>query len=302
MNLRTGGRTAAVATTGTLILTALALGTPSAFAADDSGAAGSALAPQSCTIAPPVNELSETPVGCVTATVSLDRVPALGETATVTVDLDTEVAIDDAQLAIRLPEGLRIVSDGFSEPIERGLDTVATQNLTLDESGRTVTFQVVADVAGPAQIQADVIDTAEPTEERSAHASTELTVGATTAESVPGVAGTSSATHGKDGKADRKRTATEKPKVGEVTAASDEICAVGDLDVSNWKGDWRAARRVAVSVVGQTTAEAAPETLATGLTDAEDGSYELCFTSPAPDLASLSVAFTTRNAWWRSTI
>ncbi|RXZ49122.1 hypothetical protein ESP57_09260 [Agromyces fucosus] len=297
MNLRASSRSIAAATTGTLVLTALTLGVPSAHAAEAGGAAA-ASAPQSCTIAPPANELSESPVGCVTAAVALDRVPGLGETATVTVQLDTEVPIDDAQLAVRLPAGLRIVTDGFSAPTERGLDTVATQDLALDESGRTVTFEVIADVAGPAQIQVDVVDTAQPAEERSAHASTELTIGRTAAESAPGAAGTSSTTHGKNGDADTKRSATEKPKVGEVTAASDAICAVGDLDIADWTGDWRAARRVAVAVLGQTTPDAPAATLATGLTDAEDGSYELCFTSPAPELASLSVEFTTRNAWW----
>src|SRR5690349_5913863 len=53
---------------------------------------------------------SEAAPSCVHPEVTLDRLPAVGESATVRVRLRTQIAISRAQVSIRLPENLRIVS------------------------------------------------------------------------------------------------------------------------------------------------------------------------------------------------
>ncbi|WP_157630735.1 hypothetical protein [Kribbella catacumbae] len=282
---------------GALIVTALAItlvpqlgqaAPPAAVEAPQEG----------CTLAPPANRLDESPIRCVSAAVSLDRVPAVGESATVTVALDSEVDIDRAGLDIRLPRGLRITSEGFSAPQARGLDTVATRTLSLDKSGRTVTFSVTADTAGPAQIQADLTDLSAPDEVRSAHATEEITVGASAATSKADVAGTKSPARRKDGSLVSPRTAAQTDRAG---SAPDEICATGALTYATYDGAWHPGRRVAVSVVGRTTADAEPTTLTTGLTGATDGGYSLCFKHSGSPLAAMWVQFATRTSWWEVT-
>ncbi|MBP2356163.1 hypothetical protein JOF29_007273 [Kribbella aluminosa] len=256
-------------------------------------------APQSaCTLAPPASKYDESPTRCVSATVALDRVPAVGETATATVILRSEVDIPRAELAIRLPQGLRITSPGFSTPRTRGLDTVATSALSLGKSGRTVTFTVAADVTGPAQIQADLTDLAAPAEERSAHATEEITVGTTAASSKDAAVGTRSAGRYTNGSLVPQRKAAQTPR---TAAAPDEICATGTLNYATYDGVWHPGRRFAVSAVGQATPDSTTTTLATGVTSAADGSYALCFKHSGPPLARLWVQFSTRTNWWEVT-
>ncbi|MHA7246987.1 hypothetical protein [Arthrobacter tecti] len=255
-----------------------------------------------CTLAPPANELSEAPVSCIKADVVLDKVPTAGETTDVTVTIESEIAIEEAQLQIRLPQGLSIVSDGFSAPAERGLDTVATQNFALNEDGRTVTFTVKAEEAGAFQVQADVIDVKAPADERFAHSTEEITVGKTADTSKKGVSGTKSQGHNKEGDVVAKRNAVIPQKDGtakvDVKAAAGEVCATGNLTYHTFDGAWHPGKRFSVSLMAQKTADAPATTLATGLTGAEDGTYELCGAASGAPLAAMWVQFSTQNASW----
>ncbi|WP_460651678.1 hypothetical protein [Kribbella endophytica] len=251
---------------------------------------GLAVSPASapCTLSPAVGE---SPAGCVTAKLTLDRVPAVGQSATATVVLASEVDLPRAELAVRLPQGLRVTSDGFSAPQARGLDTVVTKPLALGRSGSKVTFTVLAEVAGPAQLQADLTDLSAPAAERSAHATREITVGATSR------AASARATDARrtDGSLVTQRPAAASP------AAAGQICATGKLTYATYDGTWHPGRRVAVNILGRRTAAAETTTLASGLTAATDGTYRLCFKHSGPALAMMWAQFSTRTSWWEVT-
>ncbi|GAB3838773.1 hypothetical protein GCM10028799_79900 [Kribbella italica] len=244
---------------------------------------------------PPANELDESPARCVSAKMSIDRVPAVGESATVSVALNAQVEIEQAGFTVRLPKGLRITSEGFSAPRQRGLDTVATRTVALGKGERTLTFTVTADVAGTAQIQADVSDLSAPAVERSAHATREITVGASAATSKGRVDGSRSTARRTDGSLVPQRRAARS------AAVPGKICATGELTYATYDGAWHPGRRVAVSVVGRATPDAAPTTVATGLTSATDGGYSLCFAHSGEPMAALWVRFSTRTSWWEVT-
>lgn len=281
---------------GALLTAALVLTVLPADAAPPATAAPNPSEPV-CTLAPPDNKESELPTRCVSAEVSINRAPALGESATVKVTLDSEVAIDRARLSIRLPQGLRITSGDFGAPRKRGLDTVETKELALDSAGRTVTFEVTADAHGPAQIQADVVDLDAPVVQRAAHATTELTVGATAGATREGVTGTRSRAHRTDGTVIRTGSAGR----GRPSTVAGQICATGALRYATYDGTWHPGRRFSVTAKGRANVGGAPAVLATGLTGAADGSYKLCFPDKGEALAELWVEIATTSPYWQVT-
>ncbi|MFE5263098.1 hypothetical protein [Streptomyces coelicoflavus] len=263
-------------------------------------AAAAKAADRDCSLEPPAAEKSELPTGCVSADVTLDRVPAVGQEAEVTVRLDSEVAVDRAQLSIRLPQGLRISSGDFGTPAQEGLDTVATTTVALDPSGTAVTFTVTAQKAGPAQIQADVVDLDDPAVRHTAHATEEITVGTTPATSHKGVKGTRSRAFRQNGDEVKERKAAGRQKdASALTAAeSGEICATGSLTYATYDGEWQPGKRFSVAVMGQSAGDGSATKLASGLTDAKDGTYELCFDHDGAPLASMWVQFATTSPYW----
>ncbi|WP_412538890.1 hypothetical protein R8Z50_23915 [Longispora sp. K20-0274] len=259
-----------------------------------------------CSLAGPGNHRDESAPGCVAADVALDRLPAVGESATVTVRLRSQVALDSARLSIRLPQSLRLdaAGSGLSAPRTVGLDQAAEQTFALTTRGRTVTVRVTALAAGPAQIQADLTDAAHADQTRSAHGSTVFTVGEKAGGSHQGLVGTDSAAVDAGGTrpAANGRTApltTAAPKA--PSAAAGQICATGQFTVADKTGTWLAGRNIPVAVLGRTTSSAGQQTYATGLTGATDGRYNVCFTAPVTTMYSVQVMFTTDSSVWRVT-
>ncbi|GAA1726570.1 hypothetical protein GCM10009809_22870 [Isoptericola hypogeus] len=259
---------------------------------------------QTCTLAPPASAKSEAPTSCVAAEVALDRIPALGETATATVTIRSEVAIDRAKVTLRAPEGLSFASEGFSAAVQRGLDAESTRVMALPQGSTTLSVTVKADETGRAQLQVDAVDADRPEADRSAHATTELTVGKTAATTFEGVKGRRSEAHSKDGSVQQDATADRTPartsgKV-QATAGASDVCAIGSLNYADYYGTWKPGRQVKVEVVGQTAVNGPVTTLASGLTSAT-GAYNFCFQPTTLNTATMWVKLTTSNDWWEVT-
>ncbi|MEV6521710.1 hypothetical protein AB0M43_07225 [Longispora sp. NPDC051575] len=259
-------------------------------------ATADAHSPRSCT--PPVgtHEHSEAEPSCVTADVTLDRLPAVGESTTVRVKLRSQVAISRARLSVQLPTTLRLSNggSGLSAPRTVGLNQVAERTFALGGSERTVTFAVTALAAGPAQIEAAVVDADTVTPGRSGRGSALLTVGQKAGTSKAGITGQDSP------------AVTLAPGVGATvkatpslarSAAPGQICAKGAFNVADKGGTWLAGRNIPVTVSGKATSTSATVPYGTGLTSATDGSYNICFNSSVT-LAQLWVQFSTNGSLW----
>ncbi|GIG61554.1 hypothetical protein Lfu02_59260 [Longispora fulva] len=257
-----------------------------------------------CSVATHGPHHDEAGPACVAAEVTLDRLPAVGESATVKIRLRSQVSIDAARLSVRLPRSLRLdtAGTGLSAPRAVGLDQAAEQTFALSTGGRTVTLRVTALEAGPAQVQADVTDAGVPDQSRSAHGSTVFTVGERAGGSHAGLAGTDSPAvdAGVVRPAANGRTTPLTAAAPRSTAAG-QICATGQFTVADKTGTWLAGRNIPVAVLGRTTSSAATQTYATGLTGATDGRYSVCFTSPVTTMYSVQVKFTSDSSVWRVT-
>ncbi|RLK53911.1 hypothetical protein [Actinokineospora cianjurensis] len=262
-------------------------------------------APQAAAVpcAPAADSITQRLPSCVSAAVSLDRLPAVGETANVRVTLNANTQVDGARFSVRLPKSLRLetAGTGLSAPRAVGLDQVAEQTLALTTKGRSVTLRVTALSAGPAQIQADV---AGAEEKHAAHASTEFTVGATSGSSRTGIGSpegpavssgqTKTLTNG-------KAAPVAAAPASVSAAAAGQICATGSFAIADKTGTWLAGRNIPVTVQGKTTSTAATVNYATGLTGYADGKYSLCFTAPVAKMYSLWVSFSTAGSLWQVT-
>ncbi|GAA0625936.1 hypothetical protein GCM10010174_51750 [Kutzneria viridogrisea] len=237
-------------------------------------------------------ERSEARPSCVAADIGLDRLPAVGESATVTVTIKSRVALDHASLTVRLPDTLTLDrrSSGLSEPRTTGLSQVAVQQFPLTTKGRTVTFGVTAVAPGPAHIEADVTDPDAPAIERAAHAAAPLVVGERPGTSRQGVTGTES-----------KAVTRSAPTAALTTAAAGQVCATGSLTYADAAGNWKAGRTVRVQIAGRATSTSAAAFYASGLTSWNDGSYSLCFTAPVTTMYQLWIQFTADSNLWRVT-
>jgi len=255
-------------------------------------ASAAAPAPAGCSLGT-VQPDSEAAPSCVAADVTLDRLPAVGESATVRVRLRSQVAIGRAKLTVRLPATLRLTPAGsaLSAPRQAGLSQVSEAVFALSTSGRTVTFGVTALAAGPAQIEADVTDLDANDPERSGHGWSLLTVGDRPGGSHAGVAGQHSRAVAVPGSAPH----TARP------SGAGQICVSGGFTVADAAGTWLPGRYVPVAVLGKTTASGRAQTYASGLTSAGDGSYALCFAAPVTPMYSVWVQFTSASAVWQVT-
>ncbi|WP_436500143.1 hypothetical protein [Actinokineospora sp. HUAS TT18] len=228
----------------------------------------------------------------------MDRLPAVGESATVRISISSQVRVDGAKLAVRLPRGLRLDTGGTALSAARqvGLDQVAEESFALSTRGRTVTLRVTALTAGAAQIQADVTGTER---EHAAHASTEFVVGDRPGTSRAGIAGTDSQAESISVTPTVSGTAVSLGKP--AAAAAGQICATGQFTFTDKNGTWLAGRNIPVTVLGKATSNAQNQTYATGLTGAADGRYNVCFTSPVTTMYSVSVRFTSETSVWKVT-
>ncbi|MEV6521458.1 hypothetical protein AB0M43_05845 [Longispora sp. NPDC051575] len=258
--------------------------------------------PTVCTATPSPDHRSEVAPSCVAADVTLDRLPAVGGSATLRIRLRSQLPVDAARLAVRLSPNLRLTTGaGLSAPRTVGLDQVAEQTFALSTRGRTLSLRVTAVAAGPAQIQADLTDAARPDAERAAHATTVFTVGDRAGGSHAGIVGTDGAAVAVDSaRPVGNGTALALAPASTSAALAGQICAKGTFTFSNPAGTWLAGRNVPVAVTGKSTSSASTVTYASGLTGT-DGKYNLCFTSPVTQMYAVQVKFTSDSALWRVT-
>ncbi len=258
-------------------------------------------APSRCSLTVPVNPRAEAPASCLRATVSLDRLPALGSTATVHVKIDSQVALSRAAVSVRVTEGLELITDGSSLGATRadGSWSKAGGALPLPAGSRTVTFQVRARAAGPAQVEADVSDATSPSPERSAFDSTQLTVGKNSSRagadftSLPGKA---TASRGVGNPKTKPAPSPAKTKYQVALAPANQICVNGGFQYTDNNVN-RTVANATIKIHGKRYWNSSYELLAIGQTGA-NGGYDICFVPPVNPMYALQVEHGTTNSVW----
>ncbi|WP_078865770.1 mycolysin [Streptomyces sp. NRRL S-1448] len=275
---------------------------PSAFAGTTTPAGSS------CTIRPAAKS-SEAPLSCLGVTASLDHLPAVGEQATLTVNVQAQAQVKHAGLALQLPPSIRMTGEesGFATPTTDTFGQRTSQALALTPGTRALKLKVKAVAAGPAQIQADISDIDRPDPRRAGHDSLELTIGTAKGSSDKGVSVTkadAAPSHARGPRARKPRLVAPKglapaPVSGRASAAkapaspraaaatsNAQVCVNGTFrnrfqsaEGGSWNG--KANRDEPVSNVnitlwGKPTANSGTQKLATGMTGNGDGKFNLC--------------------------
>ncbi|WP_406263159.1 hypothetical protein OHT93_00755 [Streptomyces sp. NBC_00191] len=283
-----------------------------------SGLASTATAvPQSarpkCTLNVPASPRSESPASCVAVDLKLDKLPAKGETAALRVSLRSQVHVTHARLTVRVPDTLQLITEGspLSAPRPVGPWLDAKGVVALDTNKRTFTLHVRATAEGPAQIEANLTDVDSPSPEREAHGSVLLTVGTNKPgdsasrsgvdiTSLPGRSGERRSKPASVSKKFAKVPQTSGGTGSVAQAAGDPICISGGFNFTNQAGTWLGGRNLTVKLWGRTTANAAQQVYASGLTD-NSGQYNLCFALPVSTMYLLFVEFRSESAVWQVT-
>ncbi|WP_078970883.1 mycolysin [Streptomyces chattanoogensis] len=290
---------------------------PSAFAGTTTPAGGT------CTIRP-AEKHSEAPLSCLGVTASLDHLPAVGEQATLTVDVRAQTDVKHAGLSIQLPPALRMTgkASGLAAPTTDTFGQRTSRTLALTPGTRTVKLKVKAVAAGPAQIQADISDIDRPDPRRAGHDSVELTVGRSEGSSDKGVAVTkadASPAHRPGAGIRPARPVTPKapapghastasaptsPRATAAATSSAQVCVGGafrnrfqSAEGGSWNG--KANRDEPVSNVnitlwGKPTANSGTQKLATGMTGNGNGKFNLCYTPSTSAISQAWVEFQTQ--------
>ncbi|TQK51339.1 hypothetical protein FBY35_1736 [Streptomyces sp. SLBN-118] len=266
-----------------------------------------------CTLTVPSSPRSETPSSCVAVDVKLDKLPVKGETVALRVSLRSQVHVAHARLTVRVPDTLQLITEGspLSAPKQVGPWLDAKGVVALDTNKRTFTLHVRATAEGPAQIEANLTDADSPSPEREAHGSVLLTVGTNKPgeevsrsgvdiTSLPGRSGERRSTAASVSKKFAKvpRTGGGTGVVAQV--AGQQVCVSGGFNFTNQAGTWLGGRNLTVKLWGKTTANAAQQVYASGLTD-NSGAYNLCFTLPVDSMYLLFVEFRSESALWQVT-
>ncbi|MFE1771404.1 mycolysin [Streptomyces sp. NPDC059008] len=294
---------------------------PSAFAGTTTPTGGT------CTIRPAAKH-SEAPLSCLGVTASLDHLPAVGEQATLTVDVQAQADVERAGLSVQLPPALRMTGEesGLAAPTTDTFGQRTSKELALTPGTHTVKLKVKAVAAGPAQIQADISDIDRPDPRRAAHDSVELTVGASDGSSDKGVSVTKAdagPAHRPGSGARKARPVTPKapaparlstrasaaatPDSARATASarpSSQTCVSGTFrnrfqsaEGGSWNGKANRDEPVSnanITLWGKPTASSATQKLATGMTGNGDGKFNLCYTPSASVTAQAWVEFRTQ--------
>ncbi|WP_234025245.1 MULTISPECIES: mycolysin [unclassified Streptomyces] len=294
---------------------------PSAFA-------GTSPQAGACTIRPAVKD-SEAPLSCLGVTASLDRLPTVGEQATLTVDVEAQTDVKRAGLSLQLPPALRITDadSGLATPTTDAFGQRTSRTLALTPGTRTVKVQVKAVASGPAQIQADISDTDRPGPRRAAHDSVELTIGTSEGSTAKGVSVTKARpapVHRPATGARKERPVTPKapaparasaasgpaaPRAATSVGDSAQVCISGtyrnrfqSAEGGNWNGKANRDEPVHnanVTLWGQPTANSGTQKLATGMTGNNDGTFNLCYTPTTTVTSKVWVEFKTQaGAMW----
>ncbi|MEV4738944.1 mycolysin [Streptomyces sp. NPDC049555] len=279
---------------------------PTAFgtSAPDSPAAPSG----TCTIRS-ADKNAEAPLSCLGVNASLDRLPAVGEQATLTVDIKAQADVKNAGLSVQLPPALRIVDKGagLAAPTTDAFGQRTSRKLALTPGTRSVELKVKAVAAGPAQIQADISDIDHPDPRRAGHDSVELTVGTSKGSTDKGISvskarSTKVADPGpgtrKPREVDPKVPAPAPAATASAPAARAQVCVSGTFRnrfQSAEGGSWNAkanrdepVSNANVTLWGKPTANGDTLKLATGMTGNGDGKFNLCYT---PTTSVTSVAW-----------
>lgn len=298
---------------------------PSAFAGS-SPQAGTPTPAGTCTIRP-AEKNSEAPLSCLGVTASLDHLPAVGEQATLTVDVKAQTDVKRAGLSLQLPPALRISDgegSGLAAPTTDTFGQRTSRTLALTPGTQTVKLKVKAVAAGPAQIQADISDIDRPDPRRAGHDSVELTVGKTNGASDKGISVTKARPapvhHPAPGTRKERPVAPRAsapsparasaasgpaaPRASSPARADGQICISGTFRnrfQSSEGGSWNGkanrdepVHNANVILWGRPTANSGTQKLATGMTGNSDGSFNLCYTPTTSVTSKVWVEFQTQ--------
>ncbi|MEU3354546.1 mycolysin [Streptomyces sp. NPDC037389] len=294
---------------------------PSAFAGTSAPVGGT------CTIRPAAKD-SEAPLSCLGVTASLDRLPAVGEQATLTVDVQAQADVKHAGLSVQLPPTIRMTGgeSGLAEPTTDTFGQRTSRTLALTPGTRTVKLKVKAVAAGPAQIQADISDIDRPDPRRAGHDSVELTVGTSKGSSGKGVSVTkadAAPVHSPGPGARKARPVAPKglapapvparasaasapasPRATAGAASNAQVCVSGTFrnrfqsaEGGSWNGKANRDEPVSnvnVTLWGKPTANSGTQKLASAMTGNGDGKFNLCYTPSASVTAQAWVEFQTQ--------
>ena len=310
-----------------LALASFALTSVSPAQADDpSPAKGKAAAPA---FAPPASKCSLRPSGhasthnewlsCLSVTASLDRLPAVGQTATLTVAVDAadtltaEVSVElpAGMVWVQAPTGMGSAAKASTRPEDKGTTSKASAKRAMAAGQRaTYTGIVKATAPGATQIRAratapyaggvqagsdDVMLTVAPAGGASKAGMPAAPSASGAVATVPAGTRLSTASLGKPAKA----SVAKAP--GANASAPCDTTVTGFWSYQDQAGVWRPSRNVQIQVWD---ADLFGDTLlATGVTD-WNGGYSICFDSASEGwfdsgTADVYVKFVTENSIWK---
>ena len=253
---------------------------------------------------------------CLAVGVKVDRLPVVGQTATLSVTVTADAKLDPSEIRIELPDelawehapaGLAVTQATAREPERAGALAVASTTRQLDPGQSTVfTGTVRAVRAGATQIRARA------TSGRGdrVHAGQDdlfLTIAGPGGQSRIGYA----APTGDAGTAavpttDRvARPAWLRPQRVPVPSSVDAPCdshATGNFSYTDQNGNWHNSMNLTVQVFDQDSLSG-DDLLASGVTDV-NGNFNLCFDGaaegwPEGGTADVYVKFLSENALWK---
>ncbi|TQK52647.1 hypothetical protein FBY35_3090 [Streptomyces sp. SLBN-118] len=277
---------------------------------------------QRCTLTVP-SPKSEGQPSCVAVDLKLDKLPAVGQTATLRVSLRSQIAVPHARLTVRVPSTLQLLTAGspLGEPQRVGTMSEAKGGLVLSTERKSLTLHVRATAPGPAQIEAHLSDTGSPSPQRAANDAVLLTIGKKSSRSGADITSLPALkSHRYTGPTSKKfkkvpqptkptksteptkPTKTQPTKSTQTTnvaaAPAGQICAYGGWQYHNKAGVLKPARNLTVRVLGQATQGAVEYIYASGLTG-NSGGYNLCFTPPNGSMYSMRVEFRAESSLWQ---
>ncbi|GGX75306.1 mycolysin [Streptomyces hiroshimensis] len=277
-----------------------------------------------CTIRP-AEKNSQAPLSCLGVTASLDRLPAVGERATLTVNVKAQTGVEHAGLSVQLPPALEMTggNSGFAAPTTDTFGQRTSRILALTPGTRTLTLQVKAVASGPVQIQADISDIDRPDPSRAGHGSVEITVGKTKGSSAKGISITkadATSAHGPmpDGRKARpvapkapapapapsSGSGPSSPRATASAGATAQVCVSGayrnrfqSAEGGSWNGKADRDEPVSnanITLWGKPTANSGTQKLATGMTGNGNGTFNLCYSPTTSVTSKVWVEFQTQ--------
>jgi hypothetical protein len=255
----------------------------------------------------------------MSAAASLSRLPAVGEEATLTATVRSDVARAGARITIELPDNLAFVDAPARSRVTAGRSSSGIGMATRLESSadlavdgvRRVEARVKATAAGPAQIRVRVLADA-PWGTDGASDDLFVTIGASSAASHPGIdtapSGGVTRAQGDVVAATKQHRTKAVPIRGLPAPHSDDRVTHGPTATSCAAGSWHfldqnGVLQPSVNYLVQVWAQdsvSADDLLATGVTSFS-GSYNLCFDGADGEGGGqeVYVRFISENSLWR---